>query len=489
MSDEDAPDSEQTRDLEERADDIREEFASIEADLEPIRDDLDPIRDEIEPVHDTFEAAETEDDLDDVEAELEPVRSDLEDVREEFDAVREEFDEIELPEPETDEDEDEEEAGDGEDDAPDGPIEELEAEQEALEETLDDLEGEIEDLEDEVDDIQSDVDDQRGPYATDVIDEVGSAKGDIESTRWTEEGEEELREAVEEALEDSNAVLGTSISIPADDSLLDALVEALERLEEEIEAAELDPDEDDEDIASLLEITDALQSGVDDATAWENLQVREQLRREGFYDVLDHVKDFPPEWHALKVHEKRGNTDMVLLALESLGSDFMEEHCLESLERMGPEEATEPMLQRANRRDTTAMSILGKIGNDDEDVVETLLEYVDSNPQLQRPAMRALGEVGSEDAVQPIANQLVADESVVRSSAARALGLIGDTRAIEPLAERIDEDDEDTVRASAVWALTQIGTERALEVAAGAADDRAYLVQAEAEKANLEPAA
>ncbi|SFS71929.1 HEAT repeat domain-containing protein [Halostagnicola kamekurae] len=490
MSDEDAPDSEQTQDLEERADEIREEFASIEAEFGPIRDDLDPIRDEIEPVHDTLAAAETEDDLDDVEAELEPVRSDLEDVREAFDAVREEFDEIELPEPETDEDDEEEEASDGEDDdAPDGPIAELEAEQEALEEKLDDLEGEIEDLEDEVDDIQSDVDDQRGPYATDVIDEVESAKGDLESTRWTEEGEEELREAVEETLEDSNAVLGTSVSISADEPLLDALVDALERLEAEIEAAELDPDEDAEDIASLLEITDVLQSGVDDATAWDDLQVREQLRREGFYDVLDHVKDFPPEWHALKVHEKRGNADMILLALESLGSDFMEEHCLESLERMGPEEATEPMLQRANRRDTTAMSILGKIGNDDEDVVETLLEYVDSNPQLQRPAMRALGEVGSEEAVQPIANQLVAEEAAVRSSAARALGLIGDTRAIEPLAERIDEDDEDTVRASAVWALTQIGTERALEVAADAAGDRAYLVQAEAEKADFEPAA
>lgn len=490
MSDEDAPDSEPAQeDLKEQIESIREEFASIEADLEPIRDDLDPIRDDIEPVHDTFEAAETEDDLDDVEVELEPVRADVEAVREQFDTVREEFDDIELPEPETDEDD--EEASDEEEngDDPNGPLAELETEQETLEEELDDLESEIDDLEEELDDIQSDVDDQRGPYATDVIDEVDSAKGDIESTRWTEEGEGELRAAVEAALEDSNAVLGTSISIPADEPVLDALVEALDDLEAEIEAAELDPDEDADQIASLLEITDELQSGVDDSTAWDDLQVREQLRREGYYDVLDHVKDFPPEWHALKVHEKRGNVDMILLALESLGSDFMEEHCLESLERMGPEEAIEPMLQRANRRDTTAMSILGKIGKADEEVVETLLEYVDSNPQLQRPAMRALGEIGSEDAVQPIANQLVAEEPVVRSSAARALGLIGDTRAIEPLAERLEQDDEDTARASAAWALNQIGTKRALEAAAGASDDRAYLVQAEAEKADLEPTA
>ncbi|GAB7017959.1 HEAT repeat domain-containing protein [Halostagnicola bangensis] len=490
MSDEDAPDSEPTQaDLETRIDSVRERFESIEGDLEPVRDDLEPISEEIDPVRETFEAAETEDDLDDVEAELEPVREEINPVREAFDSLREEFDDIELPEPETDEDEEADEGDEEADDEPTGPVAALETEHEALEGELDEVEDEIDALEDDVDDIQSDVDDQRGPYAEDVVSEVDDAKGDIEGTRWTEEGEVELREAIEAALEDSNAVLGTSISPADDEPLLEALVTALETVEAEIESAELDPDEDDEEIASLLETTDDLQSDVDDATAWDDLQVREQLRREGYYDVLDHVKDFPPEWHALKVHEKRGNVDMVLLALESLGSDFMEEHCLESLERMGPEEAIEPMLQRANRRDTTAMSILGKIGKADEDVVEALLDYVDSNPQLQRPAMRALGEVGSEEAVQPIANQLAEEEAVVRSSAARALGLIGDTRAIDPLAERLEEDEEDTVRASAAWALNQIGTERALEAVAGASDDRAYLVQAEAEKVDLEPAA
>ncbi len=91
----------------------------------------------------------------------------------------------------------------------------------------------------------------------------------------------------------------------------------------------------------------------------------------GLYDVLDHVKDFPPEWHALKVHEKRGDVDYILLAYDSLDSDFMEEHCLEALERMGPEEATEPMLAQANRRNQAAMRILGKIGVADDDVVDT----------------------------------------------------------------------------------------------------------------------
>jgi len=67
--------------------------------------------------------------------------------------------------------------------------------------------------------------------------------------------------------------------------------------------------------------------------------------------------------------------------------------------------------------------------------------------------------------------------------AARSLGLLGDTRAIQPLSDILEDDDGDTVRASAAWALRQIGTERALEVAGEYTDDRAYLVQAEAEKA------
>ncbi|MEF8757864.1 MAG: HEAT repeat domain-containing protein, partial [Halobacteriales archaeon] len=241
-------------------------------------------------------------------------------------------------------------------------------------------------------------------------------------------------------------------------------------------------EDDAETIASLLETTDDLSDAIWDATEWTDLEVRERLDRYGFYDVLDHRKDFPPEWHAIKVFEKQGRADKILIALELMGSDFMEEHCIEALKRMGAEEALDPMLQRAGRRDLGAIEVLGKIGS--EEAVDTLVDYVDSdNPELQRVSLRALGEIGSEAAVQPIANQLVADSETVRSNAARTLGLIGDTRAIDPLADLLDDTDEpDNVRASAAWALRQIGTERALEHLAEYADDDAALISAEAER-------
>ena len=422
-------------------------------DLEAIRESLAGVEDDVSDLEGDLEAAETEDDLDVVEADIESVRDELE--------------EIEVPEPPETDDED--------DDEP--------TPEEELQDRYDDLESDVSDLED-------DLEDQRGPYGEDVVDDIESASATITGTRWTEEGTDELLDVVEEFLDAFDDVLGTSVTLAEEGEDVPARLEAtLEDAADAVEDADLDADDDAETIAGLLEATDDLESGIDDSTEWSDLEVREQLRREGFYDVLDHVKDFPPEWGALKVHEKRGNVDMILLAYESFDSDYMEEHCLEALERMGSEEAIEPMLEKVGRRGQDAIRVLGKIGVADDDVVDALLDQVDSNPDLQRPTFRALGEIGAEEAVEPIANQLVADEPDVRSGAARALGLIGDTRAIEPLADVLADDEEDRVRASAAWALNRIGTADALEVVAGYDDDRAYLVQAEAEKADLEPAA
>ncbi len=439
------------------------DVADVETRLAAIGDDVDALEAELE-------AAETEPGLDAVEATLDDVRAD--------------HDAVEIPEP-PEEPDDEDEV------APDDPYE--------------DVREEHEDLGDALDDVESGIEDQRGPYAEDFVSEFDGASGDVGSTRWTVEGVAELADAVSRAVDDTDDALEATVTVDepitaevepavddeprsALDDRIDAAAEgvaaAIDDLVAAVEAAELNPDDDAETIATLLETTDELQTGVDDATAWDDLEVREQLRREGFYDVLDHVKDFPPEWHALKVHEKRGNVDMILLALDSFDSEFMEEHCLEALKRMGDEAAIEPMLQKANRRDEDAIAILGTIGVGDDDVVDTLLDYVDTGDvNMRTTTFRALSEIGTPEAVQPIADQLAEDDETVRSHAARALGLLGDTRAIDPLADRLESDESDTVRASAAWALRQIGTEEALEAVSAFADDRTYLVQTEAERA------
>ncbi|WP_338742098.1 HEAT repeat domain-containing protein [Haloplanus salilacus] len=383
----------------------------------------------LDGVAEDLDAAETEADLDAVEGTL--------------DGIAEDLDAADLPAPD-----------DEDDDEPD-PREELES---RLEDLRDDLEA------------------ARGPYATDVVDAVEDAAATLTDTRWTDAGEGEAAAAVAEFVEAASGTLDADLS-GGDADALDATAEA-------VSDAGLDADADADAIDELLDATDALEAGLDDAEEWDDLETHEQLRAQGFYDALGHYKDFPPEWAALKEWEQRGNVEMVLLALDSFQSDFMERHCLEALTRMNDDAAFDAMHQRAGKRDKPGIKALGKMAA--EDAVDTLLEYVDadSDPGLQKVTFKALGEIGSEEATGPIANQLDAENEQVRPYAARALGLIGDTRAVDPLADVLEADENDEVRAAAAWALRQIGTEAALEAAAAFSDDRAYLVQHEATQAD-----
>nr|WP_049903193.1 HEAT repeat domain-containing protein [Halococcus agarilyticus] len=431
--------------------------------------------DRLDDIETRIEDAETEADLDAVEDDLDDIEADVE--------------AADLPEPDEDED-----ADDGDEDEED-------------ERTRDEIESRVTEL-------REAIEAQRGPYAEDVVETVESAKTTITETRWTDQGEHETADAVERFLDEAGDVLDEEFAVErsddasaddeevatdggedrddaADENADDAdddhgpLVAALDDVIETIEARDLDPDEDEETIAGLVEAAEGLTGDLDDAQEWDDLTVREKLAAEGFYDVLEaeNRKDFPPEWNAIKIYEKQNEPEPILRGLEMFGSDFMEEHCMESLKRLGAPAAYDAMEQRAQKRDKLPIAALGKIG--DDRALDTLHEYIEgeSDPGLQKVTLKALGEIGSEDSTQPVADRLVADNETVRSNAARALGLIGDARAIDPLADVIDEDDSNSVRASAAWALNQIGTESALDAAREHADDRSYLVQTEAEKA------
>jgi HEAT repeat protein len=394
--------------------------------------DADTIEAALDDAADSLETADTEAALDDIEAEIDGIESDIE--------------AADLPAPD-DEDED-------------GP-------QAALEDRLGELRDQLEEA--------------RGPYAEDVTETVGSAKETITDTRWTESGAADAVSAVETFLAAATEHLDSDLGL--DEETVATAATALETAASAIEDAGFDPDADSETIAALVAASETLTEGLEAAEEWDDLSVREQLEAEGFYAVLDHHKDFPPEWSALKEWEQRGRTDMIVLAYEQLDSEFMEEHCLEALKRLGDPAAYDAIAGLVDRREFEAIAIAGKMGT--EEPLETLIEYAgeDGDPNLQLVSLQALGEIGSETATQAVADQLAADDQRVRSRAARALGLIGDTRAIAPLAETLDTDAADEVRASAAWALNQIGTERALDAVGEYADDEAYIVQAEARKA------
>ena len=415
-----------------------------DGDEEPAETEADSIvaefEDRLESASTAVEAAETEADLDDVEATLEAIETDLEET------------DIPVPEPE---DEDEE---------PEDPAE---------------------DLEDELSDLQDAVDDKRGPYGEDVIDAIDDVRGTLTDTRWAEEGENELVPGVQEFLDEVESILDAEFGSAVPDP--EELSVTLETVAEAVEDAALDADEDADTIADLLDATDMLADGVDAATAWTDLEIRERLHREGFYEPLEGAKhkDFPPEWSALKAWETRGNVEMVVLLLDLMGdTDFITRHCIEALEYMGDEAGLEPLTNLAKRRNLNAIDAIGKIGADGGvDAIESHAES-GSSVELQARSLTALGAIGDTATTETVANQLVAESDRVKTAAIRALGMIGDTRAIEPLADVLADDSYDaSVRASAAWALGEIGTESALETAAEFATDNSYLVEQEAEKA------
>jgi hypothetical protein len=423
-----ADDEDGTKD---EADDSAEDAAAPATDVSA--EELEARLDEAEA---DLEAAETEADLDAVEADLDAIEADLE--------------AAELPEPEEDEE---------------------------------DAEGPREELESRLSDVRDALEEARGPYAEDVVAEIETARETLTAAEWTDDGENEALDVVETFLESAGETLGETFAF--DGESVEAAADALDEVVAAVEAAGLDPDEDEETIAALLDATDDLQNGLDDAEEWDDLTVVEQLRAQGFYDRLssENRKDFPPERGVVRIAQREHDPERVLMALEYLESDFMEEEAIGALKRMGAPEAVDAVLERAQKRDQDAIETLGKIG--DEEAADTLHEFIDGdgNPVLQKVTLKALGEIGSEASTQPVADRLVAGDDEVRSQAARALGGIGDPRAIEPLSDVLDDDDAETVRASAAWALVTIGTRGALEEAADYTDDRSYVVQVEAEKA------
>jgi hypothetical protein len=393
------------------------------------------LQERLDEAEEELEAAETEAALDGVEERLDSIESDAET----------------LPEP----DEDDEEADD--------PAEEIES---RLSELRDDLE------------------EQRGPYAEDVVEILEAAQTTLTDSEWTESGETDALAAVEAFLDEVDEYLDEDAD--AGDGL-EAAADAVGSVADAVSDADLDADADEDTIADLLAAAESLDEDLEAAEVWSDLTVQEQLDAKGFYDILtnENRKDFPPEWNAAKLHAKEGNLELVLYAFDKLGSDFMEEYFVDIFYHLGSdaEPAFEKMHELSQKRNKGPIRVLGKIGNDE--ACETLHEFIegDGDPALQKVTLRSLGAIGSEESVQPVANRLAADNDEVRSVAARTLGLLGDTRAIEPLADVLESDDSDEVRASAAWALRQVGTEAALDEAAQYTDDRAYLVQSEAEKA------
>lgn len=80
-----------------------------------------------------------------------------------------------------------------------------------------------------------------------------------------------------------------------------------------------------------------------------------------------------------------------------------------------------------------------------------------------RAAATALGALRDPDAVGDLCNELLNDDPAIGDAAAAALGQIGDDQAVQPLVRALGEHKESAVRQSAAVALGHLGSDRALQ--------------------------
>ncbi|MFM7355074.1 MAG: HEAT repeat domain-containing protein, partial [Microcystis aeruginosa] len=107
-----------------------------------------------------------------------------------------------------------------------------------------------------------------------------------------------------------------------------------------------------------------------------------------------------------------------------------------------------------------AVEALGKIGS--ETAIPGLLKALeDSDDDVRRKAAEALAKIGSETAIAGLLKALEDSYFEVRMSAAEALGKIGSETAIAGLLKALEDSDE-YVRRKAAEALGKIGTETAM---------------------------
>jgi protein-tyrosine-phosphatase len=90
----------------------------------------------------------------------------------------------------------------------------------------------------------------------------------------------------------------------------------------------------------------------------------------------------------------------------------------------------------------------------------------DLDPDVREAAVRALGDLGDDRAVDPLIAALGQSQEIplvwVREAIVRSLGKIGDARAVEPLIAELTDSDSG-VRETAIASLGQIGDVRAVE--------------------------
>ena len=212
----------------------------------------------------------------------------------------------------------------------------------------------------------------------------------------------------------------------------------------------------------------------------------------GFYNSQEFYEPNTPDWEAASIaergkqmflayEEKRGKY-LERLVFETLRDDDLDiqNAALDALKRVyeqGDRKRLLSQLQKAiksndNRDRHNAHWVLGHLGKDDPNTIVPILVKLLEHGRMETRlnAVKALGEVGSEDAIPALAALIESgsakwkrdrEEPEVRQLSVQALGKIGG--AAVPELVKIVENKGSSLRVDAIRALAVLGDEKVVE--------------------------
>jgi HEAT repeat protein len=147
------------------------------------------------------------------------------------------------------------------------------------------------------------------------------------------------------------------------------------------------------------------------------------------------------------IHALRGEDSEIRSAAASILGDMRETAVTPLMEALSDSDRFVRLVAARN---------LGRIGN--KRAIEALIGslHQEPDPEVRTAVTEALGYVGSQQAIEPLALALQDRDEGVKIAAARSLGYIGDLSALEPLVLAL-HDVDDRVRYAALEALKDPG--------------------------------
>lgn len=175
-------------------------------------------------------------------------------------------------------------------------------------------------------------------------------------------------------------------------------------------------------------------------------------------------RDVDKGWYATRALGEIGTPqalDALVAALSNENSEIRD-GAISSLGQIGNEKAVDALILALNDKDSNiGSSVVDTLRTVGTPKAVTALITALSNPRVSRFAVYALGEMGSDQAVDMLMSMLKDKDSRIRERAVSALGRIGNAQTVDMLRTMLTDDDS-FVRRSTIYSLGEIGSDQAV---------------------------